>query len=93
MRIRPRSTPRKCYYDPPDADGAPGIDVDPPVRDAEAIEMLNLLCLAVIGVFLGVAELLEQDTSPTGTMAAEYQVLTERSGQMQGDEPTRAPGA
>jgi hypothetical protein len=43
--------------------------------------MLNLLCLAVIGVFLGVAELLEQDTTPTGTMAAEYQVLTERSGQ------------
>jgi hypothetical protein len=58
------------YYDPPDADGAPGIDVDPPVQDAEVIEMLNLLCLAVIGVFLGVAELLEQDTTPTGTMAA-----------------------
>jgi hypothetical protein len=70
------------YYDPPDADGAPGIDVDPPVRDAEVIDMLNLLCLAVIGVFLGVAELLEQDTTPTGKMAAEYQALTERSGQM-----------
>lgn len=76
------------YFDPPDADGAPEINVDPPVRDAEAIEMLNLLCLAVIGVFLGVAELLEQDTSPTSTMAAEYQALTERSGQLQGDEPT-----
>jgi Family of unknown function (DUF5677) len=75
------------YYDPPNADGAPGIDVDPRVRDAEVIEMLNLLGLAVIGVFLGVAELLEQDTSPTGTMAAEYQALTVRSGQMQGDEP------
>lgn len=70
------------YYDPPDADGAPGIDVDPLVRDDEVIEMLNLMCLAVIGVFLGVAELLEQDNTPTGIMAAEFKALTELSGQM-----------
>jgi len=41
------------YFEPPDTSGAPGIDVNPIVRDAEVIEMLNLLCLAVIGVFLG----------------------------------------
>jgi hypothetical protein len=70
------------YYEPPDADGAPGIDVNPVVRDAEVIEMLNLMCLAVIGVFLGVGELLVQDNTPTGEMAAEYKALTERAGQM-----------
>jgi hypothetical protein len=43
--------------------------------------MINLICLAVIGVFLGVGELLGQDNTPTGRMAAEYKVLTERTGQ------------
>jgi hypothetical protein len=70
------------FYEPPDADGAPGIDVSPVVRDAEMIEMLNLICLAVIGVFLGVAELLGQDSRPTDMMAAEYKMLTEDSSQM-----------
>ncbi len=69
------------YYEPPDAKGAPGIDVNPVVRDAEVIEMLNLMCLAVIAVFLGVGELLGQDNEPTGKMAAEYKTLTERTGQ------------
>jgi Family of unknown function (DUF5677) len=69
------------YFDPPDADGVPGIDVCPVVRDAEVIEMFNLMCLAVIGVFLGVGELLEQDNVSTGTMAAEYKTLTENTGQ------------
>jgi hypothetical protein len=59
------------YYDPPDGDGAPGIDVNPIVRDVEVIEMLNLICLAVIAVFLAVAELLEQDTTTTSKMAVE----------------------
>jgi hypothetical protein len=58
------------HYDSPDADGAPGIDVEPIVRDAEVIEMLNLMCLAVIGVFLEVAELLGQDNPATGSMAS-----------------------
>lgn len=70
------------YYDPPDTDGAPGIDVDPVVRDGEVVEMLNLTCLAIIGVFLGVGELLGQDNTPTGVMAAEYKTLTELSGQV-----------
>ena len=70
------------YYEPPDANGAPGIDVNPIVDDAEIVQMLNLLCLAVIGVFLGVGELLGQDNVPTGKMAAEYKSLTERTGQM-----------
>ena len=70
------------YYEPPDVDGAPGIDVDPIVRDTEVIEMLNLMCLAVIGVFLGVGDLLGQDNRPTGAMATEYKTLTERSSQM-----------
>ena len=70
-----------CYYEPPDANDAPGINVSPVVRDAEVIEMLNLMCLAVIGVFLGAGELLGQDNEPTGKMAAEYKALTERTGQ------------
>jgi hypothetical protein len=43
--------------------------------------MLNLMCLAVVGVFLGVGELLGQDNVPTGKMAAEYKTLTQRTGQ------------
>jgi hypothetical protein len=72
------------YYEPPDADGAPGIDVNPVVGDAEVIEMLNLICLAVISVFLGVCEILGQDNTPTGKMAAEYTTLTEETGQETG---------
>jgi hypothetical protein len=65
------------YYEPPDANGAPGIDVSPVVQDAEVVEMLNLICVAVIGVFLCVGELLGQDNTPIGKMAAEYKTLTE----------------
>ena len=46
------------------------------------IEMLNLMCLAVIAVFLGVGDLLGQDNSPSGTIAAEFKTLAERSSQM-----------
>lgn len=69
------------YYEPPDANGAPGIDVSPIVRDAEVIEMLNLMCLAVITVFLGVVELLGQDNATTQMIAAEFKALTERTGE------------
>ncbi|HLZ04240.1 MAG TPA: DUF5677 domain-containing protein [Bradyrhizobium sp.] len=69
------------YYDPPNADGAPGIDVSPVVQDADVVEMLDLMCLAVIGVFLCVAELLAQDNAPTAIIAAEYKALTEWTGQ------------
>lgn len=65
------------YFEPPDASGAPGIDVSPRARDAEIIEMLNLMSLAVITVFLGVGELLGQDNVSIGQMAAEYTALTE----------------
>ena len=41
--------------------------------------MLNLMCLAVIGVFLGAGELLGQDNTPTGKMATESRALTERT--------------
>jgi hypothetical protein len=44
------------------------------------------MCLAVIGVFLGIAELLGQDNTPMAEMAAEYEVLTEQTEQMQQDE-------
>jgi len=44
------------------------------VRDAEVIEMLNLMCLAVLAVFL-VGDLLGQGDTATGTMAAEYKAL------------------
>jgi hypothetical protein len=70
------------YCEPPDANGVPGIDVNPVVDDAEVIEVLNLLCLAVIGVWLGVGELLGQDSVPTGKMAAEYKSLSEQTRQM-----------
>lgn len=69
------------YYSPPDASGAPGIDVGPVVRDTEVIEMLNLMSLAVIGVFLGVGELLGQDNASIGEVAAEYKALTGRTGE------------
>ncbi len=69
------------YYEPPDANGAPGIDVNPVVHDSEMIETLNFLGLAVIGVFLDVGDLLQQDNVTTSTMAAEYKALTERTGQ------------
>jgi Family of unknown function (DUF5677) len=74
------------YYVLPDADGAPGIDVKPVVRDAEVIETLNLMCLAVIGVLLGVGDLLEQDNTSTGTMAAEYKMLTKLTGDAAGSQ-------
>ena len=67
------------YYQPADASGAPGIDLCPVVQDAEVVEMLNLMCVAVIGVFLGVGELLGQDNAPTGKMADEYKALSERT--------------
>jgi Family of unknown function (DUF5677) len=64
------------YYVAPDGGGVPGIDVDPAVRSTEAVEMLNLMCLAVLGVFFGVGDLLGHDNAQTGAMAAEYQELT-----------------
>ncbi|HEY6861965.1 MAG TPA: DUF5677 domain-containing protein [Pseudolabrys sp.] len=70
------------YYESPDDSGAPGIDVNPVVKDEEVVGMLNLLALAVLSVFLGVGELLGQDNVPAGKMAAEYKSLTERTGQM-----------
>lgn len=64
------------YYVPPDAEGIPGIDIEPVVKTEEAVEMLNLLCLAVIGVIVGVGELLGNDNTEIGKLAAEYQELT-----------------
>jgi hypothetical protein len=63
------------YYVAPDGEGVPGIDVDPVVRSAEVVEMPNLMCLAVLGVFFGVGDLLGHDNPETGAMAAEYQEL------------------
>jgi hypothetical protein len=67
------------YYDQPDENGAPGINVEPVINDAEVIEMLNLMCLAVIGVFFGVAELLGQANAPISRMAAEYQEVSKQT--------------
>ena len=67
------------YYVLPDHEGIPTIDVDPKVKTDEAVEMLNLLCLAVIGVFLGVGELIGNDNAEAGAMAKEYQELTAAS--------------
>jgi len=70
------------YYDPPDGQGAPGIDVDPIVRDGEVVEMLNLMGLAVLGVFFGVGDLLGLDNAAASKMATEYQELTALSAEM-----------
>jgi hypothetical protein len=43
-------TPNR-HHEPADANSVRGIDVDPIVRDRHVIEMLNLMCLAVIAVF------------------------------------------
>jgi hypothetical protein len=70
------------YYDPPNGDGIPGVDVGPATKPEQVVETLNLLCLPVIGVFLGVSELLGHTETPVeiGAVAAEYQRLTEETG-------------
>ena len=68
------------YFVPADGEGIPGIDVDPPVQAEEMVEMLNLMCLAVLGVFLGVGELVGSDNVEASKMAAEYQELTKLTG-------------
>ena len=69
----------KRYYVPPNAEGVPGIDVDPIVQDAEIVEMAYLVCPAVIAVFLGVGDLLGNDNAPTAVLAAEYMALADRT--------------
>lgn len=63
------------------AEDSPTIIVEPEVNDAEIVETLNLLCLPVIGVFLGVSHLLgQEEVAPwLYTIAQEYQRLTELS--------------
>jgi hypothetical protein len=70
------------YYVPPKSDGIPGIDVEPASKPEEVVETLNLLCLPVIGVLLGVSELLGYAETPAGiaSAAAEYKRLTEETG-------------
>jgi uncharacterized protein YdcH (DUF465 family) len=72
------------YFVQPDADGVPGIDVDPLIMPTEVIETINLLCLPVIGVFLGVSELLGSKETPPdlGAIAVEYKRLTEETGKV-----------
>ncbi len=71
------------YYVTPDSDGVPGIDVEPVVKRDEIIETLNFVCLPVIGVFLGVSELLGTNDMPpsVANAAQEYQRLTNATGQ------------
>ena len=69
------------YYEQPDANGAPGVDVSPVVRDAEVIEMLNLMCLGVMTVFLGVVEILGQDSTAIQKIAADYAAFTQHTGE------------
>jgi hypothetical protein len=48
----------------------------PPIEPLPGLAQywVDSMCLAVIGVFLGVGELLGQDHTPTGKLAAEYNV-------------------
>lgn len=52
------------YYVAPDIDGVPGIDIEPVVKPDEVVETLIFVCLPVIGVFLGVSELLGINETP-----------------------------
>jgi len=70
------------YYVAPDSEEVLGLDVNPAVRSTEVVEMLNLMCLAVLGVFFGVGDLLGHDNAQTGAMAAEYRELTALSATM-----------
>jgi hypothetical protein len=74
------------YFVPPDDDGVPGIDVEPTPKSDEIVETLNLLCLPVIGVFLGVSELIGNKETPVtlSKIATEYQRLTEETGKPSG---------
>ena len=69
------------YYVAPDESGIPGIDAAPIVPEAEAVETLNLMCLAAIGVLLGVRELVKS-SAPIETIAREYQELTNLTSQV-----------
>jgi hypothetical protein len=69
------------YYVAPDDQGMPGIDLEPPVAKDELIATLNLMCLAVLAVFIGVGDLLRKPSEQVGRMAAEYQELTNLTGQ------------
>ena len=70
------------YFMEPDKHGSPGIDVEPPLQADEVIATLNLLCLPVLGVLLGVGELLAYATPPVEIQnaASEYKRLTELTG-------------
>lgn len=71
------------YYVAPDIDGVPGIDIEPVVKPDEVVETLIFVCLPVIGVFLGVSELLGINETPPfiGKVAEEYRYMTEATGQ------------
>lgn len=71
------------YYLAPDRDGVPGIDAAPAVAEEEVVEMLNLMCLAAIGVFLGVRDLVGT-AAPIEAIAQDYQELTNLTGRAAG---------
>jgi hypothetical protein len=70
------------YFVQPDEQGIPSINVQPDTKPEELTEMLNLLSLAVVGVFVGVGELLGRDNNDLGKMTAEYQELTKATASM-----------
>jgi hypothetical protein len=49
------------YYEEADADGRPGIDVDPAIKEDEIMETLLLLSVPVLGVLMGVSNLLGKE--------------------------------
>lgn len=67
------------YYVTPDQDGVPGIDAMPSVSEDETVETLNLMCLAAIGVLLGVRDLVGSQAR-IEDVAQEYQELTNLTG-------------
>jgi hypothetical protein len=58
------------YYEESDADGRPGIDVDPVPKEDEIRETLLLLSVPVLGVLMGVNNLLGKEPSTTLKHAA-----------------------
>ncbi len=81
MRQRPSLTALNRYVIPHTADEVGGIDVEPIVTDEEIEETLELLCQAVMGVCVGVNQLLggTRGGEALNGLADDYVALSNKS--------------
>jgi hypothetical protein len=77
----PSVTALNRYVVPHTADEIGGIDVNPIVKDEEIEETLELLCQAIIGVCIGVNQILDgtEGGAKLNSLADEYVALSNRS--------------